>query len=1070
MNFICKVSKPFKLCTAIFLFFFLLNTMAQAPKWENPEWENPEIFHIGREEPTASFYRYEDEKTALENESWENSTFYKSLNGTWSFKYVEGVPERPVDFFKPGYDTSGWDTISVPSNWEVLGYGTPIYTNVIYPFPKNPPFIPHEQNPVGSYKRDFEVPETWNGKDVFLHFGGVSGAMYVWMNGKMVGYNEGSKTPAEFKVTEYLQKGKNSVAVQVLRWSDASYLEDQDFWRLSGIERDVYLYATNNITIKDYRVIADLENNYTDGKFDLNLQIENSGKKTKGYQIEIKLFDGETEIYSDRKQIDFPSGKTNVKFQKLLPKVKTWNAEKPNLYNLLFTVSNKKGKVTEAIASKIGFRKIEIKNNQFLVNGQPVLIKGANLHDHDETTGHVVNEEITLKDMEVMKQNNLNAIRCSHYPKNPFFYRMADKYGFYVVDEANIEIHGMGTTNQGLDNDLEAQKIHPAYRPEWKAMHLDRTIRMFERDKNFTSIVTWSLGNEAGNGENFVATYEWLKANDQTRPVQYEGATRYGNTDIQAPMYDRIEAMVAYAENNPQRPYIQCEYAHAMGNSVGNLQDYWDVFEKYDVLQGGFIWDWVDQGLKTKNENGIEFYAFGGDFGAGHLQNDNNFCLNGLVNPDRSAHPSLYEVKKVYQYVKFDSENPKTGRVTLTNKYDFTNLSEFQFSWKLMENGNEIAQGKFQEIELAPYESKEVQIKLPELSNPEAEYFLNIFMTTKRSYPLIPENFLLAYEQYQLTDFVPAVFERDSEGLSVTKVDDTIKVSGDGFEIGFNSGDGSLMTLDYGNGNMILKGPSVNFWRAPNDNDYGYNMPYKLKKWKEASFNQNFIGLELNSDEGKKVIDAVKLTKNPFEVKNNLQLRANYDLPSVEGQAAITYSINTRGEIMVNTQLRNIKENLPVIPRFGNNMAVDKAYDNVNWYGRGKHENYQDRKTSALVGNYEAKVRDLYFEYIRPQENGNRTDIRTLSFTKADGKGFEIVAPQLFSFSAHHQYNSDFDEGDTKQQRHTYDVPVRDLININIDHSQMGVGGDNSWGFMPREAYQIKPGNLSYSYIIRPIK
>ena len=412
--------------------------------------------------------------------------------------------------------------------------------------------------------------------------------------------------------------------------------------------------------------------------------------------------------------------------------MRTWNAETPNLYNLLFTVKDKKGETTEAISSKIGFRKIEIKNNQFLVNGQPVLIKGANLHDHDEINGHVIDEEVTLKDMEVMKQSNLNAIRCSHYPKNPFFYRMADKYGFYVVDEANIEIHGMGATNQGLDGDLEAQKIHPAYRPEWKAMHLDRTIRMFERDKNFTSIVTWSLGNEAGNGENFVTTYEWLKAHDKTRPVQYEGATQYENTDIQAPMYDRIEAMVEYAKNNPQRPYIQCEYAHAMGNSVGNLQDYWDVIEKHDVLQGGFIWDWVDQGLKTKNEDGIEFYAFGGDFGAGHLQNDNNFCLNGLVNPDRSAHPSLYEVKKVYQYVKFDSENPKSGKITLTNKYDFTNLSEFQFSWRLMENGNQFAQGNLPQVDIEPYGSKEITIELPALPNPKAEYFLNIFMTTKK--------------------------------------------------------------------------------------------------------------------------------------------------------------------------------------------------------------------------------------------------------------------------------------------------------------------------------------------------
>ncbi|MGI9550025.1 MAG: glycoside hydrolase family 2 TIM barrel-domain containing protein, partial [Aurantibacter sp.] len=903
-----------------------------------------------------------------------------------------------------------------------------------------------------------------------LHFGGVSGAMYVWVNGKKIGYNEGSKTPSEFDITSYLQEGKNLLALQVLRWSDASYMEDQDFWRLSGIDREVYLYATNQTTIKDYRAIADLENNYVDGKLSLNLQIGNTGKKAKGTQIEVKLLDGDTEVYSETKKVDLAEGLTNIDFEKRLPNIKTWNAEQPNLYGLLFVLKNKKGTITEAVASKIGFRKIEIKNNQFLVNGQPVLIKGANLHDHDETTGHVISKEVTLKDMEVMKRSNLNAIRCSHYPKNPFFYRMADKYGFYVVDEANIEIHGMGTTNQGLDYNEKAKEIHPAYLPEWKDMHLDRTIRMFERDKNFTSIVTWSLGNEAGNGENFMATYDWLKAHDTTRPVQYEGATKYENTDIQAPMYATIETSIAYAENDPKRPFIQCEYAHAMGNSVGNLQDYWDVIEKYDVLQGGFIWDWVDQGLKTKNEEGVEFYAFGGDLGGQDLQNDNNFCLNGLVNPDRSAHPSLYEVKKVYQYVKFRSEDPKSGKITLTNKYDFTNLSEYNFSWRLMENGNQVAQGKVPDVAVAPYESMEIQVELPELSNRNSEYYLNIFATTKTVSALVPEHFLVAYEQFQLTDYTAVVFEPNTEGISVTKKDETIKVSGNGFEIEFSSADGSLMTLDYGNGNMMQKGPRVNFWRAPTDNDFGYGMPMQLKKWKEASEAQNLISLQVNSNEGEKVVDAIKLAENPFKVKNKLQLTANYEIPSVEGQVAITYSINNQGEILVSTQLTGIKEDLPILPRFGNNFIINRAYDNVNWYGRGKHENYQDRKTSALVGSHNAKVGDLYYPYIRPQENGNRTDIRTLSFTNSVGKGITISATQLFGFSAHHQYNSDFDEGYKKQQRHTYDIPKRDLININIDHSQMGVGGDNSWGLMPHKKYQIKPGNLSFSYMIQPIK
>ncbi len=1041
---------------------------AQDSKWDNPEWENPEIFQINREAPTASFYRYQDMATALENSSWQNSPFYLSLNGLWDFKYAKNVLERPTSFFKSDTNTADWDKIEVPSNWELQGFGMPIYTNIVYPFPKNPPYIPHELNPVGSYKRTFEIPDNWKEKDIFLHFEGVSGAMYVWVNGEKVGYNEGSKTPAEFNITKYLHSGKNILAVQVLRWSDASYMEDQDFWRLSGIDRDVYLYATNKITFKDYRVIADLENAYTDGKLEVNLQLGNALKKSKG-RVQVKLLDDDTEIYSETKELDLTHGITSVNFEKLLPNIKTWNAEQPNLYTLLFVLMDKKGAVTEAVSSKVGFRKIEIKNNQLLVNGRAILFKGVNLHDHDETTGHVITVASTLKDLEVMKQNNINAIRCSHYPKNPFFYRMCDEYGFYVIDEANIETHGMGTTNQGLDANEKAKEIHPAYRPEWKAMHLDRTERMFERDKNYTCIITWSLGNEAGNGENFKATYHWLKSHDATRPVQYEGATMYENTDIQAPMYATIENLINYSENNPKRPLIQCEYAHAMGNSVGNLQDYWDVIEKYDVLQGGYIWDWVDQGLKTKNKDGVEFYAFGGDFGAQDLQNDNNFCLNGLVNPDRSAHPSLYEVKKVYQYVKFRSEDPRSGKITLSNGYDFTNLSNYYFSWKLMKDGLEVASGSLPDVDISPYESKDVRIALPKLSDAKAEYFLNVYATTKKDTPLVPKGYLVAYEQFRLTAYTPIVFEHDTKGLTVSKKDSIIKINGVGFEVGINSNNGLLVTLDYGQGNIIVRGMQVNFWRAPTDNDFGYSMPNLLNKWKEATEIQKLVNLQLISSNEQIAIDAVQLTKNPFKVQSDIQIKATYDLPAVEGQVSVTYSINNKGELLVNNQLSGIMETLPILPRFGSNFIIDTSYDHVSWYGRGPFENYQDRKTAALVGSYSTQVEDLYVEYIRPQENGNRTDIRTLSFTNANGKGILITAPEIFGFSAHHQYNSDFDEGMKKHQRHTYDVPIRDLININIDHNQMGVGGDNSWGLMPHKEYQIKPEEMSFSYLIKPV-
>lgn len=1047
--------------------------MYTAAGWENPEWENPEIFQINREKPTSSFYRFNDVQSALENESWEDSPNYRSLNGTWDFYWAKNPQERPTDFYKEGFDLSGWDTIPVPSDWELHGYGIPFYTNVTYMFPKNPPYIPHDANPVGSYKRNFEIPEDWNGKDVILHFEGVSGAMYIWVNGEKVGYNEGSKTPAEYNITKYLKQGANTLAVEVLRWSDASYMEDQDFWRLSGIDRYVYLYVKNKVAVYDFKVVSDLENDYKDGIFNLDLTLENHTDSSANYSVDIKLLDQDKEVYADVKKLDLPKGESHINFEKRLPNIKPWNAEKPNLYTMLLVLKDADGNTTEAISTKVGFRKIEIKNAQFLVNGKAILIKGVNLHDHDDKTGHVISEELTLKDLLVMKQNNINAIRCSHYPKNPFFYRMTDQYGFYVIDEANIETHGMGATNQGLDNNEAAKAIHPAYLPQWKDMHMDRTIRMFERDKNHPSIVTWSLGNEAGNGANFYATYDWLKKQDATRPVQYEGAMNYENTDITPPMYMRIPDMIKYAQNDPKRPLIQCEYAHAMGNSVGNLQDYWDVIEKYDVLQGGFIWDWVDQGLLTKNKKGEKYWAYGGDLGGADYQNDVNFCLNGVVNPDRTPHPSLFEVNKVYQYIKFKAKDAKSGKLEITNKYDFTNLDEYDFSWKLMGNGKEKASGDLSNISLAPGKSGSVSIKLPKLDPKDTEYFLNIYAKSKNEAPLVPKGHIVAYEQFQLTDFIPHKFGTTNVngGISVAANDSIITVSGKDFEVKFNSLEGAITSIDYGNGNILLKGIKADFWRSPTDNDFGFNMPKLLKDWKTATESQKLADLKVESTGGNKTLDVLKLAESPAKInKDNLRISATFDLPSVHGQVVITYNVNDKGEIWVQNQLQGIQDSLPILPRFGNNFTIRNEYQNVEWYGRGPHENYQDRKTASLVGDYTAKVSDLYFAYIRPQANGNRTDIRNVSFTNDAGKGIEIVAPQTFDFSAHHQYNSDFDPGMTKAQRHTVDVPQRDLVNINIDYKEMGVGGDNSWGYMPHEQYQIKPSDMSYGYIIKPLR
>ena len=1018
-----------------------------ASTWENPEWENPNIFQINREKPTASFYKYSDETSAMKNESWENSPLYQSLNGTWNFYYADSVNARPTDFYKNDFDLSGWDNIEVPSNWEMKGFGIPIYTNIKYVFPANPPFIPHNINNNGSYKRDFEIPENWDGKDIYLHFAGVSGAMYVWVNGEFVGYNEGSKTAAEYNISKVVKSGKNSIAVQVLRWSDASYMEDQDFWRLSGIERDVYVYATNKITMRDFRVTSDLTNNYNDGNFKLALKIDNNTEVSVQKEINVKILDGENNVYSELKAVNLQAGRNLVNFEKIIENIKPWSAEKPNLYTLLITVND------ESSAIKVGFRNIKIENSQFLVNGKPVLIKGVNLHDHDDKTGHVVSEELTIKDMEVMKQNNINAIRCSHYPKNPFFYRLADTFGFYVIDEANIETHGMGATNQDLENNPEKKDIHPAYLPDWKAAHLDRTIRMFERYKNHPSIVIWSLGNEAGNGQNFFATYQWLKENDSTRPTQYEGATGYENTDIQVPMYWKIDQMITYVKEDGSRPLIQCEYAHAMGNSLGNFQDYWNVIEDYPTMQGGFIWDWVDQGMLTKNENGQEYWAYGGDLGGAHLQNDNNFCLNGVVNPDRSSKPALNEVKKVYQYIKFKDANLKQGKIDIKNMHDFTNLNEYDFSWTLLENGLEIASGNIEDLDIAPYQSKTVTISLPSIENKNSDFHLNVYAKTKEKQALIPQGYTVAFEQFLLQKgtFVPKSSIKSD--ILVSEDENTILISNEVLKASFDKKTGFLSTLDYGQGNIFIKGISTNFWRATTDNDFGFKMPQKLGIWKKATDGQQLVSIEQS-------------TKN-----SEVIVTVNYNLASVKDVTiTMEYTFSNDANITVTTTLDTKNQKLPVMPRFGTNFIINKEFENVNWLGRGPFENYQDRKTAALVGNYKAAVSDLYFEYIRPQENGYKTDNRWVTFTNDKGEGIKITAPDYFGFSAHHQFNSDFDAGEKKMQRHTTDIVKRDFVNIHIDDEQMGVGGDNSWGSMPLEKYQIKAENKTFSYVISPLK
>ncbi|NIA31529.1 MAG: DUF4981 domain-containing protein, partial [Actinobacteria bacterium] len=800
---------------------------------QNPfkDLENPKMFNQNKEEPHATFVPFADVESAMQKKK-EESPFYESLNGTWKFKWVRSPADRPTTFYKDDFNVGSWDEIPVPSDWQMQGYGVPIYVNIPYEWTRNPnpPHIPHDYNPVGSYKRDFTVPKEWKGSLVFLHFGAVKSAMYVWVNGKYVGYSTGGKTPAEWEITKYLHKGKNTLAVQVYRWSDGSYLECQDMWRISGIKRDVYLYAAPKLRIRDFFVHTDLNDDYENATLKVDVELKNQMPKltAKNYSVELTLLDDQgAKIVQAVKNVEINKKKSaSFTFAEPVTHPKKWTAETPYLYSLALALKDGNGKIIEAVACKTGFRRVEIKNGQLLVNGVPILIKGVDRHEHDEFNGHVVSEATMLQDITVMKNFNINAVRTSHYPNDPRWYELCDQYGIYLVDEANIESHGMGyKPDRTLGNN-----------PEWKEAHLDRTIRMVERDKNHPSVIIWSLGNEAGDGVNFVATSAWIHSRDKSRPVQYERAGTRPHTDIVCPMYSPIKHLEEYAQKKQMRPLIMCEYAHAMGNSTGNLQDYWDVIEKYDQLQGGFIWDWVDQGL-AKYKNGVKYWAYGGDFGPKDVPSDNNFCINGLVMPDRTPHPGLWEVKKVYQYVKFEPVDLASGKIKIINMFDFKNLNDLDIIWKIMGDGEQLANGIITNPDVPPHDSKVFSLNLPEISpRPGVEYFLNFSVITTRAAGVVQAGHEIASEQIKLP-VMKKVAATPLSGLGelrLAQTDSGTIVLGKDFRIQFDNKSGDLVSFLFNNKEMIKKAPQPNFWRAPTDNDFGNRMDRRCAVWRFA--------------------------------------------------------------------------------------------------------------------------------------------------------------------------------------------------------------------------------------------
>jgi beta-galactosidase len=1015
------------------------------------DWENPDVVGRNKEPAHVTYIPYTDVSEALNNEP-EQSPFYISLNGLWKFNWVRKPADRPANFYKDEFDVSQWEDIKVPASWELQGYGVPIYTDVDYPFPANPPTIPHDYNPVGSYRRSFTVPDAWKGRQVFLHFGGVKSAMYVWVNGSAVGYSQGSKTPAEFNITSCLRDGKNSLAVEVYRWSDGAYLEDQDYWKISGIERDVFLFSTPNVMIRDFFAVGDLDESCADGRLEVTIEVKNYKKRTvEKYSVQIELFEQNNQpVFNHplRKEIELDeSGKAEVTFSQSVKNPMKWSAETPYLYSLVLSLLDDSGGTIETLGCKTGFRKVEIKGGQLLVNGFPIMIKGVNRHEHEPETGRVVSEEYMVRDIQLMKQFNINAVRTSHYPNVPRWYELCDQYGLYVVDEANIESHGMGYhPDRTLGN-----------KPEWQKAHLERTVRMVERDKNHPSIIIWSLGNEAGDGVNFEATYAWIKKRDPSRPVQYEQAGIRPHTDIVCPMYRQIHHLEDFLSRGlGNRPLILCEYAHAMGNSVGNLQDYWNYFEKHRELQGGFIWDWVDQGLLKQTEDGEEFWAYGGDFGPPGTPSEKNFCINGLVFPDRKLHPHIWEVKKVYQYIKVFPVDLKTGQVEILNTYDFINLDLFEAKWTVMEGAEEIARGKLPTMDIPSHQSQVVTLSLPRIQpEPGAEYFLKLSFTLSEPTPLMAKGHEVAWEQFRLPVFkpVPQMETKKFSRLSLREKDKLIEIKGKRFTITFDKSSGELSSLVFENTELIQSGPTPNFWRAPTDNDFGWDMPRRLKIWKDAGSErivESIIGKRLSARE--------------------VQVDVVSSLPAGESKYSTTYRIFGSGDIIIKNIFVPGSTELPEMPRFGMKMTLPVEFDHISWFGRGPHENYSDRKTGSPIGVYRGEVMDLYHPYIRPQENGNRTDVRWIALSNEKGIGLLAVGMPLLSFSAHHFREEDFDPGLEKQQRHTFHVKKRDLVSLKLDYRQMGVGGDTSWGerARPHPEHRLPAKEYSYSFRLRP--
>ena len=993
---------------------------------KTPVWKDPSVNQVNREPRRAHFFAFENSDKARGDKS--ASARYLSMEGTWKFCFVKDHQNAPKDFYALKYDDSKWVDFPVPGLFEINGYGDKTYKNMGYAwcttFENNPPYIGETNNYTGSYRRTFDLPADWKGQEVFFHVGSATSNLFLWVNGRYVGYSEDAKVAAEFNITKYLKPGRNLIAMQVMRWCDGSYLEDQDFWRFTGIAREVYLYATPKVHIQDITIGQD----YADGKGLLDVDVKVAGGKA---DVEATLYDAD-------------GNKVTEGLKATVENVKPWTAETPYLYMLELQL--KQGnKVLEVVRKQVGFRHIEIRGGQLLVNGQPILIKGADRHELDPDGGYVVSVERMIQDIRIMKQLNINAVRTCHYPDDPRWYDLCDEYGIYLTAESNLESHGMGYKEKTL-----------AKNEAFAKMHIERQEGNVITYKNHPSIIVWSLGNEAGYGPNFERAYDWVKAYDKTRPCQFEQARQNGKTDIFCPMYLGYEDCVKYAQGDNPRPLIQCEYAHAMGNSMGGFKEYWDIIRKYPKYQGGYIWDFVDQGLRDKSAiTGKEIFTYGGDYGR-YPASDYNFNCNGIIAPDRRLNPHAYEVGYYYQNVWITEKNLKEGQFEVYNENFFKSLDDLELVWTIRRHS-----GTIDVSGIAPQQRKlitDAELKATVARvlehHPDAEILVNFEFRSREAQPLIDKGQVLARQQFCIQPYQFPVLSDDVKTPGITKEETVsyLKLTAAGTTLTIGKWSGLIDYLDVDGKPMLLDRHSIlpEFWRAPTDNDYGARFQERFAVWKSPEMKLKELDVEDNGAE------------------------ATFELPAVKATLKLTYTLTAEGEVIIRQQL-DADDEAKVAPmfRYGMQLQMPQAYNSVKYYGRGPVENYCDRHDSEFLGVYEAKVADEYFPYVRPQESGNHTDVRWFRVLNADGQGLEFYAGAPIEVSALNYLTEDLDDGPVKDKvigRHSGDLMERPLTQVHVQQRQMGLGCVNSWGAWPREEYMLPYRDYDFTYVIKPVR